>query len=319
MFFTQNQGYGGLFAMTKRQRSFVVPCLLAVGAWLWADVGAAQTFQSQGPAPSFGPSVTVQSGDQPPNGTVSGAIQAIAISPTNSATMFVGATNGGIWTTRNGGSSWQPLTDNKISMSISSLAFDPTDANTQKLIAGVGATSNGRIGNANGGQPGDMYSNNGGADWADLAGSGGTLQNKNIISVAARGGNLLAAANDDIARGGGLYYSPNGGSTFSLVQVAGVRVGGRQQQHQRRRQRHPLLRLAERRRRAGRQRRLPGRPDQACRLGAGAVAGKPASPRCRPGRADRSSPRSTTARGSPTWGKLVGVPCRRIPARPGPR
>ena len=62
-----------------------------------------------------------------------------------------------------------------------------------------------------------MYSNNGGANWTDLAGSGGTLSQKNIVSVAARGGNLLAAANDDIAKGGGLYYSPNGGSTFSLV------------------------------------------------------------------------------------------------------
>ena len=62
-----------------------------------------------------------------------------------------------------------------------------------------------------------MYSNNGGANWTDLAGSGGTLSQKNIVSVAARGSNLLAAANDDIAKGGGLYYSPNGGSTFSLV------------------------------------------------------------------------------------------------------
>ena len=220
--------------MTRRQRSIVVPCLLAVGAWLWADVGAAQTFQSQGPAPSFGPSVTVQSGDQPPNGTVAGAIQAIAISPTNSATMFVGATNGGIWTTRNGGSSWQPLTDNKISMSISSLAFDPTDANAQKLIAGVGATSNGRIGNANGGQlTGIMYSNNGGASWADLAGSGNTLQNKNIVSVAARGGNLLAAANDDVDQGRRALLQPQRRQHFfpgaGADRRLGVRVGGRQQ------------------------------------------------------------------------------------------
>ena len=118
----------------------------------------------------------MQSGDQPPNGTVSGAIQTIAISPVNSSTMFVGATNGGIWTTRNGGSSWQPLTDNKISMSISSVAFDPTDASAQKLIAGVGATSNGSIGDAKGGQlTGIMYSNNGGANSTDLAGSGNTL------------------------------------------------------------------------------------------------------------------------------------------------
>jgi hypothetical protein len=201
--------------MTKRQRSNVATWLLAGGAWLWADVAAAQNFVSQGPAPSFGPTVTVQSGDQPPNGTVAGAIQSIAISPLNSATMFVGATNGGIWTTRNGGSSWQPLTDNKISMSISSVAFDPTDANAQKLIAGVGATSNGRIGNASGGQlTGIMYSNNGGANWTDLAGSGGTLSQKNIVSVAARGSTFLAAANNAVAQGGGLYYSANGGSSF---------------------------------------------------------------------------------------------------------
>ena len=69
-----------------------------------------------------------------------------------------------------------------------------------------------------------MYSNNGGANWTDLAGSGGTLSQKNIVSVAARGGNLLAAANDDIAKGGGLYYSPNGGSTFSLASGLAARL-----------------------------------------------------------------------------------------------
>ena len=43
-----------------------------------------QTFQSQGPSPSSGPIATVQSGDQLPNGTVSGAVQAIAVDPTDS-------------------------------------------------------------------------------------------------------------------------------------------------------------------------------------------------------------------------------------------
>ena len=200
---------------TKRQRSFFAIGLLAAAS-LWTGLASAQTFLSQGPAPSFGPTATVQSGDQPPNGTVAGAIQSIAISPTNSSTMFVGTPNGGIWVTRNGGSSWTPLTDNKVSLSISSVAFDPT--NNQNLIAGIGQTSNGRIGNSMGGQlTGILYSSNGGTSWADLAGSGNTLDGKNIVSVAARGGSLLAAANNAVNQGGGLYYSPNGGGSFSLV------------------------------------------------------------------------------------------------------
>jgi autotransporter-associated beta strand protein len=204
--------------MTKRQRSIFAISLLAGSASLWTALASAQDFQSQGPAPAFGPATILGTADQPPNGTTSGAIQAIAISPLNSSTMFVGATNGGIWVTRNGGSSWQPLTEKKLSLSISSLAYDPTDAN--RMIAGVGATSNGRVGSARGGQlTGIMYSSNGGTDWTDLAGSGGALRDKNIISVAARGSNLLAAAtNMDEHQGGGLYYSPNGGGTFALVQ-----------------------------------------------------------------------------------------------------
>ena len=299
--------------MTKYRRSIVATCLLAGGApWLWANIAAAQNFLSQGPAPSFGLAATVQSGDQPPNGTVAGAIQTIAISPVNSSTMFVGATNGGIWTTRNGGSSWAADRQQDLDVD-SSVAFDPTDAGAQKLIAGVGATSNGRIGDAKGGQlTGIMYSSNGGANWTDLAGSGGTLSQKNIVSVAARGGNLLAAANDDIAKGGGLYYSPNGGSTFSLVSGlaagCGVRAGGRQQQQQRRRQRHPLLRLAEPRRHARRQRRVLRRSDQARDLGAGAVAGR--RPRRQgvdgAGRIGRRRGLRQSS-GNPTSGKLVGI------------
>jgi hypothetical protein len=189
-------------------------------AALWSATVAAQTFIPHGPAPSFGPVGIIQSGDQPPNGmngTVTGAIQAIALSPTTPGTMFVGATNGGIWETRNGGASWQPRTDNRVSLSISSIADDPTNANL--MIAGIGATSNGRIGDARGGQPvGIMYSSNGGATWNEISGNDNVLQNKNIVAVAARGNNLLAAANNAADQGGGLYYSPNNGVSFAPVQ-----------------------------------------------------------------------------------------------------
>ena len=227
--------YGGVFVGTHANRRLIrgpaaglalaTALLLSLLAGPGSSGAAAQTFIPQGPAPSFGPVGVIQSGDQPPNGmngTVTGAIQAIAISPTTPGTMFVGATNGGIWETRNGGSSWQPLTDNKTSLSVSSLAYDPTNANN--MIAGIGATSNGRIGDARGGQlVGIMYSSNGGASWNQIAGNDNFLDNKNIIAVAARGNNLLAGANFSVDSTGtrvtgGLYYSPNNGVSFAPVQ-----------------------------------------------------------------------------------------------------
>src|SRR5260370_18212555 len=98
-----------------------------------------------GPSPGFGPTTTIQSGDAPPNGTVSGALQAIVTDPTNPNTMYIGATNGGVWVTRNGGASWTPLSDNQRSLSIASLSVDPPNPNL--LIAGPGPPSTGSLRN----------------------------------------------------------------------------------------------------------------------------------------------------------------------------
>ncbi|MEA2802244.1 MAG: hypothetical protein QOE49_2339, partial [Rhodospirillaceae bacterium] len=83
--------------------------LVAALGSLWATAALAQTFVPMGPSPSFGPTTIIQSADAPPNGTVSGAVQAIVTDPTNPNTMYIGATNGGVWVTRNGGASWAPL------------------------------------------------------------------------------------------------------------------------------------------------------------------------------------------------------------------
>ena len=203
-----------------------VAALLLLVAALFATatpVAVAQTFVSQGPGLSIGPASTVQSNDAPPNGTMGAAIQAVLPHPTDANTMYVGGTNGGIWVTRNGGASWTPLSDKQRSLSIASLAFDPTDASRGTLIAGVGITSNGLVGGVGnvegrGGQRiGVLYSSNGGASWNELGGA--TLANKSIVGVAARGSTLLAAAAEphDAAAAGGLYRSVNGGSSFDLV------------------------------------------------------------------------------------------------------
>jgi hypothetical protein len=98
-----------------------VALLLAACSIALAPIAIAQTFIPQGPSPSRGLTPIIQSGDVPPNGTVSGAVQAIVTDPTNPNTMYVGATNGGVWVTRNGGASWTPLSDNQRSLSIASL------------------------------------------------------------------------------------------------------------------------------------------------------------------------------------------------------
>src|SRR5262249_18302262 len=77
-------------------------------------------------------------GDTPAERITSGSVQAIAVDPTDSKVMYVGATNGGLWKTTDGGLSWKPLSDQFRSLSISTIAIDKTpaavDANAHKVI-----------------------------------------------------------------------------------------------------------------------------------------------------------------------------------------
>ena len=185
--------------------------LLALFSPLWATAAAAQTFLPQGPSPHFGPTPIVQSGDAPPNGTSAGAIQAIITDPTNANLMYIGAVNGGVWATRDGGATWTPLSDNQRSLSIASLATDPT--NSSVLVAGTGVTSSSSLG---GPRIGLLYSSNGGASWNELSQG---LPTTSIVGVAVRGSTILAAASEPLRQSaaGGLYRSTNGGASFQAV------------------------------------------------------------------------------------------------------
>src|SRR6476619_7368688 len=175
-----------------------------------------QPFQSQGPAPSFGPEPTVQSRDIGSQGTVGGGIQAVLIDPNDPARMYLGANNGGVWLTTNDGTTWRPLSDKQSSLSISSLAYDPTDGSNRTIVAGIGNVSNGHVGGyRSGAMIGLMRSVDGGANWSELGGA--TLLNKSIIAVAARSNVILAASADpnDFSAAGGLYRSNDTGASFS--------------------------------------------------------------------------------------------------------
>ena len=222
--------------MVRPLRGLVIAAAFALSTAAAAQVQVNQTFIPQGPSPKFGAIDLVQSGDAPPNGTVGGAVQAILLDPAlGSQTMFIAGVNGGIWRTTDGGASWKALTDNQASLSIASLALDPTDATGKTLIAGIGITSNGGWNNFNvgnefgrgGARTGLLYSADGGNTWSALGAA--SLTGQSVIGVAAAGGTILAATFEEqnprqttAATGAyGLYRSANGGQSFGLVSGSG--------------------------------------------------------------------------------------------------
>src|SRR5262249_39216486 len=187
-----------------------------------------QNFVTQGPAPSFGPTFTVQSGDAPPNGNVAGAVGPVVADPLDANTLFVGTPAGGIWKTTNGGTTWTPLTDKQASLSIASLSLDPTDPTRRTWIAGTGLTANGTVSKdavsfltgSGGLQNGLLYSQDGGNTWTSLGAA--ALANQSVVGVAARA-NVMVAGTFEISGLGGdkntgaLFRSTNGGATFAQI------------------------------------------------------------------------------------------------------
>ena len=65
-----------------------------------------------------------------------GRINCVAFHPSDSLTFFVGASNGGVWKTADGGLSWMPLTDKLPLMRISDIAVDPIDPDIIYIATG---------------------------------------------------------------------------------------------------------------------------------------------------------------------------------------
>ena len=69
---------------------------------------------------------------------VSGRVTAIVIDPADPNTAYVGAAQGGVYQTRNGGTTWTPLMDSATTLAVGSLELDPTDATGNTLLVGSG-------------------------------------------------------------------------------------------------------------------------------------------------------------------------------------
>jgi photosystem II stability/assembly factor-like uncharacterized protein len=139
-------------------------------------------------------------------GNVSGRVAALAVKPGDSHTVYMGAADGGVWKTTNGGTTWTPIFDDQSTLAIGALAVEP--GTPERLWAGTGeATSafENYYGN------GVYYSDDGGATFTQL---GETLFSRLTISDIVISKNHKVVL---VATNSGLYRSTDRGGTWQLV------------------------------------------------------------------------------------------------------
>ncbi len=186
--------------------------------------GVGGLWRAMGAAPAFGG----QTENLPDGNPEEGAIHTVAAHPTRSNVLYVGAVNGGVWRTLNADAprpNWRRLTDDEASNSIGALEFDPTDSVHLTLVAGIGTWSS--FGFTGGRATGLLRTTNGGITWTAIDG-GGTLIDKNVSGVAARGSTLVVAVDRSALQTYptvGIFRSTNGGATFSQVSTGTAATG----------------------------------------------------------------------------------------------
>ncbi len=148
-----------------------------------------------------------------------GRINCIAFHPTDAATYFVGAAQGGVWKTNNNGQTWTPLTDNLPITRISDIEIDPTNPNIMYISVcdfeyiGFGLFLNGKKRNTHYGL-GVYKTMDGGLTWNAtglsflLTDGDASLIRKVIVNAAAP--NKLVACGVS-----GMYTSNDGGTTWT--------------------------------------------------------------------------------------------------------
>ncbi|MES2557366.1 MAG: PKD domain-containing protein [Bacteroidota bacterium] len=139
------------------------------------------------------------------NGGGAGRINFVRFDPTNSNTIFVGAPDGGLWKSTNGGTSWTTSTDQLTVIGCTDVAIDP--GNTQVMYL---ATGDGEAGDCY--SVGVLKSTDGGATW-NTTGLNWTVNQGRTISKL-----LMHPTNSQIliaATSNGIYRTTDGGVNWT--------------------------------------------------------------------------------------------------------
>jgi len=144
----------------------------------------------------------------------SGRVMTIAVDPSNTAIVYIGAASGGVWKTVNGGASWQPVFDTQGSFSIGWVALDERRPNI--VWVGTGERNSQRS-VAYG--DGVYKSEDGGRSWSNVGLKASehigriviNPKDSDVVYVAAQGP-LWSAGGDR-----GLYKTTDGGKTWNQV------------------------------------------------------------------------------------------------------
>lgn len=117
------EGRLGSFVV-RPEVGFLAPASLTTSAW--SAIGPQPTS-----SPFFNPPFT------------SGRVTALAVNPNNANNVYLGAADGGLWVTTNGGTAWTPLTDNPPNaaniptVAVGAIAVDPTTCATGGICTTV--------------------------------------------------------------------------------------------------------------------------------------------------------------------------------------
>lgn len=128
----------------------------------------------------------------PPHWTeCSGRVRALAVHPTNSDIVYIGAASGGLWKTTNGGTSWSDLSGDFATSAFGAIAIDPSNPNV--VYAGTGEAVDGFNMNFYDGR-GMFKSTNAGSTWTQITNGFGLTTHFAAIAVCPTNSNIVLAS-----------------------------------------------------------------------------------------------------------------------------
>ncbi len=130
-----------------------------------------------------------------------GRVNAIAFSPVDTATVYVGAPNGGLWVTHNSGHTWASTTDKQPTLGVSAILV--SKANPNSILIGTGDRDGGDSHGL-----GVYRTTDGGATWAPSNTGMGNVTVGMFEQAPTNENFILAAAN------GGIFKTTDGGNNW---------------------------------------------------------------------------------------------------------